>query len=346
MNNSLKNKSLGIVKSPRLWILVAVMLVLTLLQPGVFLTGANMKSVLLSISIYGIMVCGSIFPILLGGIDLSVGAVAAASGAFTVVYIVNHGNTASSAVVGILGGLAIGLIIGLIQGIVISRFNVPAFLVTLAFQYIVYGMAQLLTKNNVIPCMKPDFFAYLGGGRLLGIPFSIYILAIMTILSYIVLNRTVFGRSVYAVGGNPEACRLSGIRSRAISIMAYVLSSFTSAMAGIVLASMNRQAIAKAAQGYDNYVITALVIGGVSLMGGEGNISGAIWGAFLVGVVSNGLRLMGVASEYHGIVKCIIIVVAVAVDANIRYRKSGLQRRGGLINLFRRKTEVEQTAGE
>jgi ribose/xylose/arabinose/galactoside ABC-type transport system permease subunit len=339
----MKNKSLSIVKSPRLWILVVVMLVLTLLQQGVFLTGANMKSVLFSISIYGIMVCGSIFPILLGGIDLSVGAVAAASGAFTVVYIVNHGATTSSAIIGILGGLAIGLVIGLIQGLVISLFNVPAFLVTLAFQYIIYGVAQLLTKNNVIPCMKPAAFAYLGGGRLFGIPFSIYILAIMAVISYLVLGRTVLGRSVYAVGGNPEASRLSGIKSRMISTVSYMISSLTAALAGIVLASMNQQAIAKAAQGYDNYVITALVIGGVSLMGGEGAISGAIWGAFLVGVVSNGLRLMGVASEYHGIVKCIIIVVAVAVDANIRYKKSGMQRSSKLSGLFRLKGRKQPT---
>ena len=341
----MKNKTLSMVKSPRLWILVVVMLVLTLLQQGVFLTGANMKSVLFSISIYGIMVCGSIFPILLGGIDLSVGAVAAASGAFTVVYIVNHGATTSSAVIGILGGLAIGLVIGLIQGLVISLFDVPAFLVTLAFQYIIYGVAQLLTKNNVIPCMKPAAFAYLGGGRLFGIPFSIVILAIMAIISYLVLGRTVLGRSVYAVGGNPEACRLSGIKSRMISTVSYMISSLTAALAGIVLASMNQQAIAKAAQGYDNYVITALVIGGVSLMGGEGAISGAIWGAFLVGVVSNGLRLMGVATEYHGIVKCIIIVIAVAVDANIRYKKSGMQRSGKLSGLFRFKGR-KQPAGE
>ena len=317
--SSLRSKSLGMIISPRLRILVVIMLALTLLQPGVFLTESNIKSILFSISIYGIMVCGSIFPVLLGGIDLSVGAVAAASGAFTVVYIVNHGSPTTAAGVGVLGGRAIGLIIGLIQGIVISKFNVPAFLVTLAFQYIIYGVAQLLTKNNVIPCMNPASFAYLGGGRLLGIPFSIFILALMAVLSYVVLNRTVFGRSTYAVGGNPEACRLSGIKSQMISIMTYVLSGFTSAMAGIVLASMNRQAIAKAAQGYDNYVITALVVGGVSLMGGEGNISGAIWGALLVGVVSNGLLLMGVASEYHGIFKCLIIVVAVAIAANIRF---------------------------
>ena len=103
------------------------------------------------------------------------------------------------------------------------------------------------------------------------------------------------------------------------------------------MASMNRQAIAKAAQGYDNYVLTALVVGGASLMGGEGSVLAAIWGAFLVGVVQNGLRLMGVTSDYHGIFKCIVIVIAVALDAQIRYKKSGLQKGG----LFKKKAKSE-----
>ncbi|PXV85611.1 ribose transport system permease protein [Lachnotalea glycerini] len=313
-------------KSQKLWILLIVMLILTILQPGVFLTAANMKSILLSISIYGIMVCGTIFPILLGGIDLSVGAVAAAAGAFAVVQIVKSNYSTSGVIIGVLGGLLLGVFVGLIHGIIVSKFDVPAFLITLASQNIVYGVAQLLTKNNVIPCMEPASFAFLGGGRLFGIPFSIIIMLTIAIISYVLLNKTVLGRNVYAVGGNAEACRLSGVKSKKIIILSYITSGFTAAMAGIVLASMNRQAIAKAAQGYDNYVLTALVVGGASLMGGEGSIIGAIWGAFLVGVISNGLRLIGVTSDYHGIVKCIVIVAAVAFDAHIRHKNSGLQK--------------------
>ena len=330
MNTEKKSVLSVFKKSTRLWILVAVMLVFTILQPGIFLTADNMKSVLLSISIYGIMVCGTIFPILLGGIDLSVGAVAAAAGAFAVTRIVNNGFTTSSALYGLAGGLVLGCIVGVVHGIIVSKFSVPPFLITLATQNIVYGIAQLLTANNVIACMEPPFFAFLGGGRLLGVPFSIWILALMAIISWLILNRTVFGRQVYAVGGKPEASRLPGVHSTKIIILSYLASGLTSALAGVVLASMNRQAIAKAAQGYDNFVITALVVGGASLMGGEGNVSGAIWGAFLVGIVSNGLRLMGIASEYHGIFKCLIIVLVVAFDANMRFRSSGLQR-GGLF---------------
>lgn len=323
-------------KSQRLWILVAIMLVLTVLQPGVFFTFSNIKSILQSISIYGIMVCGTIFPVLLGGIDLSVGAVAAAGGAFAVTRIVAYDYSMKGVIIGLIGGLAIGIIVGLVHGIIVTAFDVPPFLITLATQNIVYGIAQLLTKNNVIACLKPELFAFLGGGRLLGIPFPIYILVIMAVISWFLLTRTTLGRKIYAVGGNSEACRLSGVNSRLVTILAYMFSGLTAAMAGIVLASMNRQAIAKAAQGYDNFVLTALVVGGTSLMGGEGAITGAVWGAFLVGVVSNGLRLMGVASDYHGIFKCIIIVIAVALDAHVRFKASGLQKK----SLFARKKNV------
>ena len=332
MSQIKKNRSIThmLKKSTRLWILVVIMLVLTVLQPGVFLTGANMRSILLSISIYGIMVCGTIFPILLGGIDLSVGAVAAASGAFCVVQIVNSDFSVSGTIKGLIGGLILGCVVGAIHGVIVSKFDVPPFLITLASQNIVYGIAQLLTGNNVIACMKPNLFAVIGGGRFLGIPSSVWILIIMAIISWFILNKTVFGRQVYAVGGNIEASRLSGVHSSKVVILSYMASGLTAAIAGIVLASLNRQAIAKAAQGYDNFVITALVVGGASLMGGEGNIAGAIWGAFLVGVVSNGLRLMGIESDYHGIFKCLIIVLVVAFDAGVRYRNSGLQRRNFL----------------
>lgn len=323
-------------KSSRTWILLVIILVLAMLQPGVFLTIANIKSILMSISIYGIMVCGTVFPVLLGGIDLSVGAVAASGGAFCVVSIVNSGNSQLGVVIGILGGIAIGVLVGMIHGVIVTTFDVPPFLITLATQNIVYGVAQLLTKNTVIPCMEPASFAFIGGGRLLGIPFSIFILFIMAFVSYIILSKTVYGRSIYGVGGNSEACRLSGIKSRRVTIMAYVLSGITASIAGIVLASMNRQAIARAARGYDNFVLTALVVGGTSLMGGEGTITGAIWGAFLVGVVSNGLRLLGISSDYHGIFKCIIIIIAVAFDTGIKYRSSGLKRKGVLFHKMKK----------
>lgn len=309
-------------------ILLVVMLLLTILQPGVFFTLGNFRSILLAISIYGIMVCGTIYTILLGGIDLSVGAIAAMSGAWAVTIIVDHNFSTTGVIIGIAVGLLSGIIVGIVHGIIVSKFDVPPFLITLASQNIVYGIAQLLTGNKVINCLEPACFTFIGGGRLFGIPFSVIIFVIIALISYFLMNKTVFGRKVYAVGGNREASDLSGVSSQNITVIAYALSGLTAAISGIVLASMNQQAIAKAAQGYENDVLTAIVVGGTSLMGGEGSLQGAMFGALLVGIINNGLRLMGVPSTYHSVVKGIVIIIAVAVDAYSRHKNSGLQRKG------------------
>lgn len=309
-------------------ILLVVMILLTILQPGVFLTLGNFRSILLAISIYGIMVCGTIYTILLGGIDLSVGAIAAMSGACAVTIIVKFDYSTAGVILGLIVGLVSGCLVGSVHGIIVSKFEVPPFLITLASQNIVYGIAQLLTNNQVISCLKPKLFTFIGGGRVLGIPFSVVIFVCIVLISYYLMNKTVFGRQVYAVGGNREASDLSGVSSQKITIIAYAISGFTAALAGIVLASMNQQAIAKAAQGYENDVLTAIVVGGTSLMGGEGSLQGAMFGALLVGMINNGLRLMGVPSTYHSVVKGVVIIIAVAIDAYGRYKNSGLQRGG------------------
>lgn len=318
-------------------ILLVVMFVLTLMNPGIFLTLGNFKSILLAISIYGVMVCGTIYPILLGGIDLAVGATAAMSGACVVLTIVKMDYSFTGVILGILFGLAAGVMAGIAHGAIVSNFNVPPFLITLASQNIIYGIAQLLTGNQVISCLEPAAFTLLGGGRLFGIPFSVCILVIVALISFWLLNRTIFGRQVYAVGGNKEASNLSGVSSKRITTVSYAISGFTAALAGIVLASMNQQAIAKAAQGYENDVLTAIVVGGTSLMGGEGSLQGAMFGALLVGMINNGLRLLGVPSTYHSVVKGIVIIVAVAADAYGRYKNSGLKRSGILARIFNRK---------
>ena len=251
------------------------------------------------------------------------------SGACVVLTIVKMDYSFTGVILGILFGLAAGVMAGIAHGAIVSNFNVPPFLITLASQNIIYGIAQLLTGNQVISCLEPAAFTFLGGGRLFGIPFSVCILVIVALISFWLLNRTTFGRQVYAVGGNKEASNLSGV--------SYAISGFTAALAGIVLASMNQQAIAKAAQGYENDVLTAIVVGGTSLMGGEGSLQGAMFGALLVGMINNGLRLLGVPSTYHSVVKGIVIIVAVAADAYGRYKNSGLKRSGVLTRIFNRK---------
>jgi len=332
--NKTKLRSMAF-KFKNLLILLALMTMLTILLPNMFLTAANFKSIFLAISIYGIMVCGTIYTILLGGIDLSVGGVAAMSGAATVL-IVNSGSTNGVVIAGILAGLAVGVLAGLSHGLLLANFQVPAFLVTLASQSIVYGIAQLITDNQLISCLWSDIFNFLGGGRLLGISFSIYILVLCGISSYLLLNFTTFGRSVYIVGGNRIAAELSGISSKKIIILAYTISGFTAALAGIVLASMNQQAFSRAAQGYENDVLTAIVVGGTSLMGGEGSLQGAMYGALLVSIINNGLRLLGVPPTYHSVVKGLVIIIAVSLDCYSRYINSGLKQKTVMTDFFSR----------
>lgn len=330
------NKSALLKRFQKPLILLAVMLVMVILQPKIFPTWNNMLSILYAVSIYGTMICGMIFAVLLGGIDLSVGPVAALSGAVTVLTIIGMGKTTGSVVVGIVLGLLAGSAVGLVNGLIVSYFNVPAFLITLSTQSIINGVAQLTTGNQTIAAMEPASFTFIGSGRLLGVPVPIYIMALMMLITYFVLNKTVFGQRVYAVGGNKQAALLSGVAMKRVSTICYVISSFMAALSGIVLASMNQQAIAKAAAGYENDVLTAIVVGGTSLAGGEGSIQGALFGALLVGVLNNGMRLMGVPSTYHTLVKGVIIICAVAMDVYGKNKDSGLGR--SLLKGMRRRT--------
>ena len=264
------------------------------------------------------------------------GPVAALSGAVTVLTIIGMGKTTGSVVVGIVLGLLAGSAVGLVNGLIVSYFNVPAFLITLSTQSIINGVAQLTTGNQTIAAMEPASFTFIGSGRLLGVPVPIYIMVLMMLITYFVLNKTVFGQRVYAVGGNRQAALLSGVAVKRVSTICYVISSFMAALSGIVLASMNQQAIAKAAAGYENDVLTAIVVGGTSLAGGEGSIQGALFGALLVGVLNNGMRLMGVPSTYHTLVKGVIIICAVAMDVYGKNKDSGLGR--SLLKGMRRRT--------
>ena len=154
--------------------------------------------------------------------------------------------------------------------------------------------------------------------------------------TYIMLNKTVYGRHLYCVGGNREAAKLSGIKVKKVIIIAYVISGFMGALSGLVLSSMNLQASAGQAKGYENDVLAAIVLGGVSLRGGSGTIQGAMFGTLLIGILTNGLQLLGVASVYHDLIKGLIIITAVAIDMYSSYKMSGLKRESFFSRLFKR----------
>ncbi len=322
---------LALEKYSRIFILLLFIIVLTVIRPQSFPTVNNISNVLWSISVVGILVSGSIFVMLLGGIDLSVGSLMGLSAVVTVLIIRKFDYSSEGVILGIAVALVVGISAGALHGFVVMIFHVPAFLVTFATQSIFLGISMVLTNNKILSCLGPAAFTNIGLGRVGPFTFPVYFMLIIAMISYYILNKTVFGRNVYAVGGNPEASIISGISVKKITLLSYMMSGLTAAIGGIVLASMTQQGMASTGSGYDTEVITAAVIGGVSLAGGAGTIQGSIVGAMLVGLLNNGMNLMNVPSTNQGLVKGLVIIGAVALDVmhnqdkkfNFRLAKKG-----------------------
>ena len=288
-------------KYSRILILLLFIIVLTVIRPHSFPTVNNISNVLWSISVVGILVSGSIFVMLLGGIDLSVGSLMGLSAVVTVITIRNYDYSNTGVLIGIALALLVGIAAGALHGFLVMTFHVPAFLVTFATQSIFLGISMVLTNNKILSCLGPKLFTNIGLGRIGPFTFPIYFMILIALISYFVLNKTVLGRYIYAVGGNPEASAISGISVKKITLVSYIMSGLTAAIGGI-------------GAGYDTEVITAAVIGGVSLVGGAGTIQGSIVGAMLVGLLNNGMNLMNVPSTNQGLVKGLVIICAVALD--------------------------------
>lgn len=300
-----------------LLIVMAVGAVLAIIYPR-FLTASNLANVLWSVCVIGIMCTGAIYTPITGGIDLSVGSVAAISS-----IVVNHLMNVMGVPMwlSLLITLVIGVAIGVINGIVVAKFRVTGFIVTMAAKTYLFGLAMLISNGAMIGIYGPKAFLFIGTGRLLGIPVPVYIMLAFTVLSHLLLKNTVFGRQVIAVGANDVTAKLSGVDPDRTRIIAYSISAFTATLAGIVLASLTQQAYAVAAQGYEFNVITALVVGGTSLLGGSGSVFGALLGAILVGFIDNGLNLMNVPASYHPIVTGIVILGALILNTGVERPK-------------------------
>ena len=307
--------------------LLALAAVMAVLRPGMFLTPANLSSILLAVCMYGIMACGAIFPILNGGIDLSIGSVCALSGSVMVLTTLSGGSTTAATVCGIVLGITAGTLCGLFNGLISCLFAVPAFIVTLAAKNIVLGITQNLTNQNTIICLHSGLLTWLGSGKVFGVPFPIIFFLLTVGTAYFVLAHTRFGRYSYAVGGNSVASRYSGIHARGVSVSAYALSGFAAALTGILLSCFNRQAVATQGSSYDGDVLVALVVGGVSMAGGEGTIQGMLFGLLLMGMLGNAMVLLGVDAIYQDLIKGVIVIFAVAIDVYAKGKGNGLKKR-------------------
>jgi len=316
-------KILGNPWGQRVTIVVVVMIVMLIFQQRFFRI-SNVYSILLSIAIYGTMACGMLFVILVGGIDLCQGSTAAMAAVILIKSANIYGQTTTTFIIGGLVALAACALLGLFHGIECAYFKVPAFVLTLATQYTIYGLMNVLTDGVYIQALPTGVLYYIGGGRPLGIPMPIIIFAVCAIVLTIVLSRTKFGRRIYAVGGNPEAASLVGVKSKKHIVISYVLSSVFAGLGGMLLCCMNLQASYTTAAGYEGNVLTAMVVGGVNLAGGEGSIAGAIFGALLVGIINNIMILLDIPADYQLFVQGVIIVGAVTLNMYTYRRSLGL----------------------
>lgn len=320
-----ENPILSIIKNNIGIIMVLILLCLVVsVATDKFLTSTNIVSVLRQISINTFIAIGMTLIIILGHIDLSVGAIVAMSGTLTVGFIVNQGMPIWLA---IFAGLALGVIVGLIDGLIVSTFRVPAFIITMAMMNICSGVAYVYSGGQSTR-ITDEFFIAIGTGYLFNvIPLPVVYMVILIAVFSFLLSKTKFGVYVYAIGGNREAARLSGVPIKLVEISVFVISGILSAFAGLVLCSRMYSGQPSVGTGYEMDAIAACVLGGTSMTGGKGRISGTVFGAMVIGIISNGLNLIGVSSYWQLIVKGLIIVCAVLLDtqkgkiAAIRNRK-------------------------
>ncbi|GAA5230486.1 ABC transporter permease [Arthrobacter cryoconiti] len=273
-----------------------------------FLTGPNLLNIGIQVSTVAVLAFGMTFVIVAGGIDLSVGSVAALSAMVSSWLYVGSG---VSGWIALIAGLVTGLLVGVVNGLVSAYGKLPSFIATLAMLSVARGLTLVISDGRPIKTAPEVSFL---GGNLGPIPMPIIVLVASAIIASFLLNRTVLGRSMYAVGGNAEAARLSGLPVKRIVVIVFGLAGLFAALAGLLLAGRLDSAQPQAAAGYELDAIAAVVIGGASLAGGLGRISGTFVGALVLVVIRNGLNLLNVTSFWQQVVIGVVIALAVGID--------------------------------
>ncbi len=276
-----------------------------------FLEPLNILNLLRQVSINALIAFGMTFVILTGGIDLSVGAILALSSALTAGMIVSGLDPMLAIVIGCL----LGAVLGAVNGLLITKGKMAPFIATLATMTLFRGLTLVYTEGNPITGLGDNIlFQLFGRGYFLGIPVPAITMIVTFIVLYILLHKTPFGRQTYAIGGNEKAALISGIKVPRVKVLIYSLSGFLAALAGAILTSRLNSAQPTAGESYELDAIAAVVLGGTSLAGGKGRIFGTMIGVLIIGVLNNGLNLLGVSSFYQQVVKGIVIIIAVLLD--------------------------------
>ncbi|WP_413738929.1 L-arabinose ABC transporter permease AraH [Sodalis sp. RH21] len=278
-----------------------------------FASFINMKGLGLAISMSGIVACGMLFCLASGDFDLSVASVIACAGVTTAVVI----NMTESLWLGVAAGLLLGALCGLVNGFVIAKLKINALITTLATMQIVRGLAYIISDGKAVGIEDERFFV-LGYANWLGLPAPIWIMAICMLIFGFLLNRTTFGRNTLAIGGNEEAARLAGVPVVRTKIIIFILTGLVSAVAGIILASRMTSGQPMTSLGYELIVISACVLGGVSMKGGVGKISYVVAGVLILGTVENAMNLLNISPFSQYVVRGVILLAAVIFD---RYKQ-------------------------
>lgn len=315
----IKKYTTAIARFQSLIALVALCLALSLLTDK-FLTLDNAWNVLRQISVNICIATGMTLVVLTAGIDLSVGSVLALSGAVAagllkdgLQFPSNNLYVGFTLLGTVLSGLLIGSVLGLFNGWTITKFKVPPFVATLAVLTVARGLTFLWTKGFPISNLGADF-DYIGTGWFLGIPLPVWISGTIVLIAVLLTRKTRFGRYIYAIGGNESAAKLSGININKVKMIVYALAGGLAAIGGIIVTSRLDSAQPNAGISYELDAIAAVVIGGTSLSGGRGSITGTVLGAIIIGVLNNGLVLLNVSPFWQQVVKGLVILLAVIID--------------------------------
>jgi erythritol transport system permease protein len=332
-------KAMGLLFELRAFIALIVIIIVFSLLSDSFLTWDNLVTMTKHVAINALLALGMLMVILTGGIDLSVGSIVGLAGVVAGVLLEGlHLGFAGTVVylpvwAVIICALAVGTGVGAANGVLITRFNVAPFIATLGMLYMVRGVALLISNGETYPNLggSPELgntgFDFLGSGDILGIPTAIWLMVLFSIVAVFLTRKTPFGRWIYALGGNARAAELAGVPVRKVTVRVYMISGFCAAMAGLIIASELTSAAPQAGNSFELNAIAAVVIGGTSLMGGRGNVRGALIGAFVIGFLADGLVIVGVSTFWQMLIKGAVIVLAVILDQG----QQRIQRRGAAL---------------
>lgn len=306
---------------------LALLVLIFSLTTSSFLSVNNLTILAKHIAINAFLAIGMTFVILAGGIDLSVGSVAGFAG-MVAGGLLTHGLRVPgisqpyypSVAIVVLVALAVGGLVGIVNGLLITRLSIAPFIATLGTLYVARGTGLLLSSGRTFPDLAGEpsrhnmGFPALGQSFLLGVPFPVCLLLVVVLLAAIIASKTPFGRHVYAVGGNERAALLSGIAVNRVKVITYIISSLCAALVGLIIAAQLEAAHPATGESFELTAIAAVVLGGTSLLGGRGSIMGSLIGALVIGVLGDGLVMLGTSEFWQMVIKGIVIILAVAVD--------------------------------